>query len=315
MSDKLVRIKDLPSYIDGLREKLREMNYSEGTISSTTRILLKFCKYAEETNCEFYDSFTVQNFIIINNGDDYDDKYYSHRLNRPFVMLNDFVNFNNVTRQKYWNACDFKEGYAEYFKPFIEHLMSRNFAEGSIKACRSHLLRFQHYLLDNGIASFVLISHEAVSGFCDMLAVYSTTTTCQITRDLKKLFEYSMVHGVLTEDYSKNLPKYKNTRGQKLPDKFTAEEIAKIIDAIDTNNPLGKRDYAIVLTAVRLGLRNCDVTTLKFSSIDWNKKEIHLIQQKTGVPLTLPLPEDVGWAIINYIKNGRPKSDSTRRQV
>ena len=49
---------------------------------------------------------------------------------------------------------------------------------------------------------------------------------------------------------------------------------------------------------------------LKFSSMDWAKKGLHIVQKKTGIPLTLPLPDDVGWAIIDYIRNGRPNSIS-----
>jgi site-specific recombinase XerD len=58
---------------------------------------------------------------------------------------------------------------------------------------------------------------------------------------------------------------------------------------------------------VRLGFRSGDVRTLTFKSIDWAKKIISIAQQKTGKLLELPLSDDVGWAIIDYMKNGRPK--------
>ena len=179
MSDKLVRINELPPYIDGLKEKLREMNYSERTIMCVARILQRFCAFAKKADCEFYDSFAMQKFSVAYNGDNYDNKSYSYKINRPLIMLNDFIYFNTVTRQKYWTVCDFKEGYAEYFSPFMEYLISRNYANGSIKCCRSHLLRFQNYLIDNGISDFTLISHEVVRKYCDLLADYSTTTICQ----------------------------------------------------------------------------------------------------------------------------------------
>ena len=61
-----------------------------------------------------------------------------------------------------------------------------------------------------------------------------------------------------------------------------------------------------LLLAARVGLRSSDIINLKFSNINWEKNEINLVQQKTKTPLTLPLLKDVGEAIINYIKNGRP---------
>lgn len=84
----------------------------------------------------------------------------------------------------------------------------------------------------------------------------------------------------------------------------------KLLAAIDRGNPSGKRDYAIVLLVARLGIRIGDVNNLKFENIDWRKNNISFVQNKTGNRVTLPLLKDVGWAIIDYVKNGRPKMDS-----
>jgi integrase len=79
-----------------------------------------------------------------------------------------------------------------------------------------------------------------------------------------------------------------------------------MISVIDRNNPIGKRDYAMIVLACVLGLRIGDIKTLRFSNFDWDGKKLSLIQHKTHKPLTLPLPDTVGWAVIDYIKNGRP---------
>ncbi|MCC8103845.1 MAG: tyrosine-type recombinase/integrase [Clostridiales bacterium] len=92
----------------------------------------------------------------------------------------------------------------------------------------------------------------------------------------------------------------------KLPTVWTEEQIEAIVHAVDTTTPVGKRDYAIVLLGARLGLRIGDILKLTLNDIDWNKKQLSIIQSKTREPLTLPLPEDVGWAVIDYLKNGRP---------
>lgn len=70
--------------------------------------------------------------------------------------------------------------------------------------------------------------------------------------------------------------------------------------------PYQKRDYAMIVLACVLDLRIGDIKNLRFGSFDWNKKELSLIQHKTHKPLTLPVPDAVGWAIIDYIKNGQP---------
>ena len=66
----------------------------------------------------------------------------------------------------------------------------------------------------------------------------------------------------------------------------------------------------MILLAARVGLRSSDIVNLKFSNIDWESSQITLIQQKTNTPVTLTLLKDVGEAIINYIKNGRPEVDT-----
>ncbi|AGL02402.1 tyrosine-type recombinase/integrase [Desulfoscipio gibsoniae] len=68
-----------------------------------------------------------------------------------------------------------------------------------------------------------------------------------------------------------------------------------------------KRTKAIILLAMKLGLRDCDICSLTFQEIDWRKDRIRLNQKKTGVPLALPLLPDIGNALMDYILNERPK--------
>ncbi len=68
------------------------------------------------------------------------------------------------------------------------------------------------------------------------------------------------------------------------------------------------RDRAMMLLALRLGLRDSDIRNLRFDEIDWVRDRICISQQKTGVPLTLPLIPEVGNAIMEYVENERPRS-------
>lgn len=70
------------------------------------------------------------------------------------------------------------------------------------------------------------------------------------------------------------------------------------------------RDNAVILCALRLGLRKSDIYKLKLTEIDWERKRISLVQKKTHQPLVLPLPQDVGTAIADYILNFRPDCPS-----
>ena len=78
---------------------------------------------------------------------------------------------------------------------------------------------------------------------------------------------------------------------------------------MDRADPRGKRDYAMILIASRLGLRSSDICQLKFSELDWKQNRILLKQKKTDAQIELPLLSDVGEAIIDYLKYGRPQSE------
>ena len=95
---------------------------------------------------------------------------------------------------------------------------------------------------------------------------------------------------------------------EKLPSVYEAHEIRRIEDAVGQSSAVGKRDYAMLLLATRLGLRSSDIAGLSFENLDWDRNIICLTQSKTKKVIELPLLNDVGEAIINYLKYGRPVS-------
>ena len=89
---------------------------------------------------------------------------------------------------------------------------------------------------------------------------------------------------------------------------ITLEEERKLLAAVDRTTPVGKRNYAMLLLALRTGLRSIDIINLKLGDIHWNRNTIEIVQEKTTTLLVLPLLTDVGNAIADYILNGRPDS-------
>ena len=79
---------------------------------------------------------------------------------------------------------------------------------------------------------------------------------------------------------------------------------------MDRGSPIGKRNYAILVIAAMLGIRDSDIAALTFDNLDWENSRIELVQKKTYEPLSLPLLPAVGEAIIDYLKNGRRATTS-----
>lgn len=95
----------------------------------------------------------------------------------------------------------------------------------------------------------------------------------------------------------------------KIPSTYSKGEVEKLLNSIDRGNPKGKRDYAIIIIAAKLGIRAQDICDLSFQNLKWKTNTIEFFQKKTKEPVVLPLLEEVGIAIIDYLKHARPKYD------
>ncbi len=89
---------------------------------------------------------------------------------------------------------------------------------------------------------------------------------------------------------------------------YSADEVAMILDSVDTSIPDGKLEYCILCLLAYLGIRASDIAALCFENINWNSGIISFAQYKTGRTLTLPLLDEVKYPLIDYIKNARPDS-------
>lgn len=107
------------------------------------------------------------------------------------------------------------------------------------------------------------------------------------------------------------IPTIAGWRLSSLPDFIPSEDIELIIDACDPSIPLESRDKAIILLLSRLGLRAGDVAGLKIKDIDWTKGTI-LVSGKSRIESLLPLPQDVGDAILHYLEYTRPKVNTNK---
>lgn len=180
----------------------------------------------------------------------------------------------------------------------------------SNQALMLYLERFFTFLQINGISEPSLIKIKDIFSFLDSLNCFEKSTINHTFRAVRYYLKYCYEHDIIDNDLFTNLPNPHYSRQSRLPSSYSEDEVNELLTSVDLGNPCGIRDYAIILLISRLGLRSSDVTNLRFSNIDWEKDTICLTQVKTGNPLTLPLLTDVGEAIINYLKNARPKTDS-----
>jgi integrase len=119
----------------------------------------------------------------------------------------------------------------------------------------------------------------------------------------------SILHqaGATARDLSGAVPKVKAPT-KKIPPVYTPDEIDAMLAAVNTASPTGRRDLAVCLLAARLGMRASDICQLTFANLRWAANTIEFTTVKTGRAAVLPLTNEVGEAIIAYLKDGRPES-------
>jgi len=133
-------------------------------------------------------------------------------------------------------------------------------------------------------------------------------TVSRLVSDMRSFLRFLTMRGILQKDLSAELPTIRVPRDAGIPSVWDHQLITKLLGAIDRSSAKGKRDYAILLLACRLGLRAGDIRTLKLDHLRWEDSRIEITQSKTTTPLSLPLTKEVGEALIDYLRSGRPKT-------
>lgn len=104
-------------------------------------------------------------------------------------------------------------------------------------------------------------------------------------------------------------------RGEQLPRALPWDTVQRLLKAIDRTTPMGRRDYAIFLLIATYGLRACEIVTLTLDDVEWRTARFRIPQRKTRGSLWLPLTDDVGNALLDYLRHGRPALAIRRQRV
>lgn len=128
---------------------------------------------------------------------------------------------------------------------------------------------------------------------------------------LRSFLRYLQYRGEIEIDLSNCLPRVRRWRLKSLPQHLSPRQVRSVLGSCNRKTAAGKRDYAILLTLTRLGLRAIEVCTLSLDDIDWQTGQL-ILRAKGGERALMPLPLEVGRAIFDYLQNSRPRSQSRR---
>jgi integrase len=169
--------------------------------------------------------------------------------------------------------------------------------------------RYFIYLFTHSHDSLVAVSCMDIKNFMLEISASRPKSMDDVVTVLRRLHSY-LRDEKLMDIYFETVLFAPRARDKKVFPCIAVDEIRLITEQINPETPFGKRDFAIIQLGIRMGLRAGDIASLKLTDIDWKNNELNLVQGKTQEQLVLPLDEYVGTSLIDYILNGRPKTDS-----
>lgn len=164
---------------------------------------------------------------------------------------------------------------------------------------------------EDGLTEWSLLDMKYIDSFLAKFKDNKLKYRGTLIYGLKKFLHFLFDNGFCEISYAEDILSLRIPRNGHVPHTWTPDELKRLLNAVDRQSPSGKRDYAIFSLCIQTGLRAADIRNLKVNDINWKTHTLKIITGKTGEPLELPLLDSVGWAIIDYLKNGRPESEST----
>ena len=132
---------------------------------------------------------------------------------------------------------------------------------------------------------------------------------CMVTA-LRSLLRFLFVDGLVWPDLTFAVPTVANRKLSALPKRLPAGQIVLLLSSCDRSTGVGRRDFAILTLLGRLGLRAGEIAAIELGDIDWRAAEL-TVRGKGGRRDQLPLPHDVGQAVVDYLQHGRPAGCAT----
>jgi integrase/recombinase XerD len=170
--------------------------------------------------------------------------------------------------------------------------VARQFLSGQVDAVDG-----AEWLTAGDVTRFVLAQCRRLTGARSQKLVVTA---------LRQLLRFLYLEGLVSADLTGAVPLVAGWRGASLPRGLDQQCVQRLLASCDRGRPAGLRDFAVLLMLARLGLRCGEVAAMRLGDVDWRAGEI-VVRGKADRHERLPLPVDVGEALVDYLRHGRPR--------
>jgi len=304
---------ELSYLIDRVKVELKKVQYSDSYIRGFVTVWNRLTIYLEKRRTTAYTAKIGLDFLEAEYGITVFNKLTQKNklCTRAINILSDFLLHGIIFPRRKQGARTYHPQFQKLFQGYIDTKRKNGLSNDTLQSYEIYLGRFSDYLSSRGIADIRDMDEVTILGFTETFIRYSPSVIHCTLCSLRTFFHYLFQNGFVSRDFAYIVPHDGYRKRTKVPSAYPKEDVEKLLKSIDRGNPKGKRDYAIILIAARLGLRAQDICNLSFNNLKWETNTIELLQEKTEKPIVLPLLEGVGLAIIDYLKYARPECEST----
>jgi len=295
----------LAPYLDGFGKRLWTCGYSPSVGQNYIRCISFLSVWLEERGIEVanLNDRKVSDYV----------QYLKHHKNTlvgssPYILFVSYLRETGVisrptpkTKSKIDSIVD---EYLEYLR------RERGIAESTIVHRRLSTRRFlQERFAKSAVRVDRLKARDVIRHIESHAHEYSAIYSAGIIIVLRDFYRFLRLKGYVDKDIASGIPRMPYRKPIRPPSHLEPSDVERLLRTCDRKTPQGMRDYAIMLILARLGLRAGEVRTLTLDSIDWETGEI-TVCGKGARRHCLPLPQDIGKALVEYLKHGRPPCSS-----
>jgi integrase/recombinase XerD len=307
----------LTDLLPDLEQEMLRVGYTNGSMRFYRGRWRKLLEFAEQQGERFYSEqlgikFIEKYFHILEKNLDRTLTQAETQEIRIIRLIGDFQLHHTILRRYYKHKEILTEPrFIAISKRFQSYCVAKDYSKVTVDHYVKQSARFMDYLASQHVLDCKKITLPLIHAYIKTLAGYTYKTVEQNICSMRAFFRFLLEIHKTKVDFAAKTPMVQARKQTCIPSVWTKDELKKLITAIDRGSPKGKRDYAIILLACCLGMRCTDIKNLKMENIHWAEKKLIFTQSKTRTELVLPLTSGVGWAVIDYIKYGRPKIESS----
>lgn len=317
--DGVLMNTNFKTQISNIRKEAIKIGFSKTTMDGYQFIWNNYIKWKQTDNFTYnqkeYTQFLLEHYDFdVSTFSNKTTKSWFQQLMRSKKILDDFNDYKScITREVLPGELysTYSSSWENTFTNYEKYCLNvRQNSQNTTKSKVLYAKRISSWFYQNKITQLSNITKEDIFIFTNIFMDKSYKVKERYFYVLKQFLEYLFIENILQKDLSIYVPTVKKEPRKKIPTCLKTKDIQAILDNIDIDTSLGKRDYCIILLSSRYGLRVSEILNIKLKDIDWINNRISVKQLKNHNLNLLPLTREIGWAIINYIKEARPKCNN-----